>query len=75
MFCRGLNFKSLRRKNLHKTKKGYITLNYQNKKSYMAYYPLKINDWIMCYSIDADVAQESYTVIISLGIYSLHYLF
>ena len=30
----------------------------------MAYYPLKINDWIMCYSIDVDVAQESYTFII-----------
>ena len=30
----------------------------------MAYYPLKINDWIMCYNIDADVAQESYTFII-----------
>lgn len=49
-------------------------MNYQNKKSYMAYYPLKINDWIMCYSIDADVAQESYTVIISLG-YLLFTLF
>lgn len=30
----------------------------------MAYYPLKINDWIMCYNIDVDVAQESYTFII-----------
>lgn len=64
---------SLREK-FTKQKKGYITLNYQNKKSYMAYYPLKINDWIMCYSIDADVAQESYTVIISLG-YLLFTLF
>ena len=30
----------------------------------MAYYPLKINDWIMCNNIDTDVAQESYTFII-----------
>ncbi len=32
-----------------------MTLNYNNKTSYIAYYPLKINDWIMCYNIDADV--------------------
>ena len=47
-----------------KQEKGYMTLNHNNKTSYMAYYPLKINDWIMCYSIDVDVAQESYTFII-----------
>lgn len=47
-----------------KQEKGYMTLNHNNKTSYMAYYPLKINDWIMCYNIDADVAQESYTFII-----------
>lgn len=47
-----------------KQENGYMTLNYNNKTSYMAYYPLKINDWIMCYNIDADVAQESYTFII-----------
>lgn len=62
------------RKRFTKQKKGYITLNYQNKKSYMAYYPLKINDWIICYNIDVDVAQESYTVIIKLG-YLLFTLF
>ena len=50
------------RKRFTKQKKGYITLNYQNKKSYMAYYLLKINDWIMCYNIDADVAQESFGI-------------
>ena len=47
-----------------KQEKGYMTLNNNNKTSYMAYYPLKINDWIMCYNIDTDVAQESYTFII-----------
>lgn len=47
-----------------KQENGYMTLNYNNKTSYIAYYPLKINDWIMCYNIDADVAQESYTFII-----------
>lgn len=49
---------------LIKQEKGYMTLNHNNKTSYMAYYPLKINDWIMCYNIDTDVAQESYTFII-----------
>ena len=47
-----------------KQENGYMTLNYNNKTSYIAYYPLKINGWIMCYNIDADVAQESYTFII-----------
>lgn len=47
-----------------KQEKGYMTLNHNNKTSYMAYYPLKVNDWIMCYNIDVDVAQESYTFII-----------
>ena len=41
----------------------------------MAYYPLKINDWIMCYNIDADVAQESYTFIIYAEYLLLLYLF
>ena len=36
----------------------------KNKSLYLAYSPLKINDWIMCYNIDVDVAQESYTFII-----------
>lgn len=48
-----------------KQKKGYMTLNYNGKKSYMVYYPLKINDWIMCYNIDVDIASESYTFIIN----------
>jgi len=52
------------KQNFIKQENGYMTLNHQNKKSYMAYYPLKINDWIMCYNIDADIAQESYTFII-----------
>lgn len=57
-----------------KQNNGSITLNDRQKKSYMAYYPLKINDWIMCYNIDKDVAQQSYTFIIRAE-YSLFTLF
>lgn len=59
-----------------KQEKGYMTLNNNNNKtSYMAYYPLKINDWIMCYNIDTNVAQESYTFIIYAEYLLLLYLF
>ena len=57
------DLQSLKQK-LIKQEDGYMTLNHYNKKSYMAYYPLKINDWVMCYNIDADIAQESYMFII-----------
>ena len=35
----------------------------KNKSLYLAYSPLKINDWMICYIIPVHVAQESYTFI------------
>lgn len=58
------NLQTLRQKFINQ-KNGCITLNNHHQKSYMAYYPLKINDWIMCYNIDKDIAQKSYTFIIN----------
>ena len=58
------NLQTLRQKFINQ-KNGCITLNDQHKKSYMAYYPLKINGWIMCYNIDTDIAQKPYTFIIN----------
>ena len=42
-----------------------MILNHNGKKSYIAYYPLKINDWILCYSIDVDITSKFYTFIIN----------
>lgn len=35
----------------------------KNKSLYLAYSPLKINDWMICYIVPVHVAQESYTFI------------
>lgn len=35
----------------------------KNKLLYLAYSPLKINDWMICYIVPVHVAQESYTFI------------
>lgn len=35
----------------------------KNKSLYLAYSPLKINDWMICYIVPIHVAQESYTFI------------
>lgn len=50
--------------NFTSQKGGYVVIEGNNKKSYMAYYPLKINDWMMCYSVDVNKAKEPYTFII-----------
>ena len=55
----------------------------KNKSLYLAYSPLKINDWMICYIVPVHVAQESYTfitllatflglIVLSLMIYLAH---
>ncbi len=50
--------------NFTSQKGGCVEIKGKYKNSYMAYYPLKINDWMMCYSVDVAKAQEAYTFII-----------
>lgn len=44
-------------------RKGLMKLSIENELCYMAYQPLSLNDWFLCYVVPVSAAQESYRFI------------